>query len=108
MVSTRFEFLDGKKIETNQYAATAHERPLQGGRDEDHQNTRHMRGGLPGVFFSYDISPMRIVNKQEYRSHFGAFVMQVVATIGGVLTVAAVLDRGIYEVDQVLKRKKDQ
>ncbi|KAG5370323.1 ER-derived vesicles protein [Yarrowia sp. C11] len=108
VVSTRFEFLNGKKIETNQYAATAHERPLQGGRDEDHQNTRHMRGGLPGVFFSYDISPMRIVNKQEYRSHFGAFVMQVVATIGGVLTVAAVLDRGIYEVDQVLKRKKDQ
>lgn len=108
VVSTRFEFLDGSKIETNQYAATAHERPLQGGRDEDHRNTKHQKGGLPGVFFSYDISPMRIVNKQEYRSNFGAFVMQVVATIGGVLTVAAVLDRGIYEVDQALKRKKDQ
>ena len=55
------------------------------------------RGGIPGVFFSYDISPMKVINKEERTKTFAGFLTGVCAVIGGTLTVAAAIDRGVYE-----------
>ncbi len=54
-------------------------------------------GGIPGVFFSYDISPMKVINKEERTKTFPGFLTGVCAVIGGTLTVAAAIDRGVYE-----------
>ncbi|GMG21369.1 unnamed protein product [Ambrosiozyma monospora] len=43
VVNTRFEFLDGQKFETNEFSVTQHDRPIHGGRDDDHPNTLHAR-----------------------------------------------------------------
>jgi hypothetical protein len=106
VVATRYERLSGKTTETNQYSVTSHERRLMGGRDEDHPHTMHSRGGIPGVFFSYDISPMKVINREQRGKSFGSFLTGICAIVGGVLTVAAVIDRGVWEADKALRRKK--
>ncbi|KAK9478778.1 endoplasmic reticulum vesicle transporter-domain-containing protein [Lipomyces japonicus] len=107
VVSTRFEKLSGSSLDTNQYSVTTHERAIIGGRDEDHPNTMHARGGIPGVFFSYDISPMKVINHEERLKTFASFLIGACAVVGGVLAVAAAIDRGVWEADKALGRKKD-
>lgn len=58
---------------------------------------QQISGGIPGVFFSYDISPMKVINKEERTKTFAGFLTGVCAVIGGTLTVAAAIDRGVYE-----------
>ncbi|MCJ1404679.1 hypothetical protein MMC11_007905 [Xylographa trunciseda] len=86
-------------IETHQYSVTSHKRSLGGGSDaaEGHKERLHARGGIPGVFFSYDISPMKVVNREQRSKSFVGFLTGVCAVIGGTLTVAAAIDRGVYE-----------
>ena len=57
----------------------------------------HNRGGIPGIFFSYDISPMKVINRESRPKTFTGFLTGVCAVIGGTLTVAAAIDRGLYE-----------
>ena len=61
-------------------------------------------GGIPGIFFSYDISPMKVINKEERTKTFAGFLTGVCAVIGGTLTVAAAIDRGVYEGATRLKK----
>lgn len=109
VVATRVEFLDNKRppVDTNQVSVITHDRPVVGGRDDDHQNTMHARGGVPGVFFHFDISPMKIINREEYAKTWSGFILGVVSSIAGVLTVGAVLDRSVWAAEQVLRGKKD-
>ncbi|VEU22652.1 DEKNAAC103432 [Brettanomyces naardenensis] len=106
VVNTRFEYLDGEVLETNEFSATQHDRPLRGGRDDDHPNTIHARGGIPGVFFYFDISPMKIINREEHKKTWSAFVLSVCSAIAGVLTVFSVLDKTIWAAHKLLKEKK--
>ena len=64
--------------------------------DEGHQERLHAQGGIPGVFFNYDISPMKVINREARPKTFAGFLTGVCAIIGGTLTVAAALDRGLY------------
>jgi hypothetical protein len=84
-------------LETHQYSVTSHSRSLSGGSDKDHPDTLHARGGIPGVFFSYDISPMKVVNREVRERTFLGMLTGICAIIGGTLTVATVVDRGLYE-----------
>ncbi|MCJ1338785.1 hypothetical protein MMC09_004074 [Bachmanniomyces sp. S44760] len=96
-------------VETHQYSVTSHKRSLAGGSDEGegHKERLHARGGIPGVFFSYDISPMKVINREERSKTFAGFLTGVAAVIGGTLTVAAAIDRGVYEgVSRVKKLHK--
>ncbi|KAG7842221.1 hypothetical protein KL942_000959 [Ogataea angusta] len=107
VVNTRYEFLDGRKVETNQFSATQHDRPFRGGRDEDHPNTIHAQGGLPGVFFHFEISPLKIINREQYNKTWSAFALGACAVVSGVLTVFTLLDRTIWAANRMLKDKKD-
>ncbi|KAL9083250.1 MAG: hypothetical protein Q9165_008603 [Trypethelium subeluteriae] len=93
-------------IETHQYSVTSHKRSLTGGSDanEGHKERLHARGGIPGVFFSYDISPMKVINREARAKSFTGFLVGVCAVVGGTLTVAAAVDRALYEgVNRVRK-----
>lgn len=107
VVSTRYEFLNHTILETNQFSATKHDRPLAGGKDEDHQHTVHSRGGHPAVFFNMEISPIKVINREEYAKSWGSFVLSVCSAIGGVLTIGAVLDKTVYEANKVIRQKKN-
>lgn len=106
VVNSRFEYLDGDVLETNEFSATEHDRPLKGGRDDDHPNTIHARGGLPGLYFYFDISPMKIINREANKKTWSAFCLSVCSAIAGVLTVFSLLDRTIWTAHRYLKEKK--
>lgn len=93
-------------VETHQYSVTSHKRALAGGNDaaEGHKERLHAHGGIPGVFFSYDISPMKVINREARPKTFAGFLTGVCAVIGGTLTVAAAIDRGLYEGSTRLKK----
>ncbi|CAK9441800.1 uncharacterized protein LODBEIA_P56680 [Lodderomyces beijingensis] len=108
IVSTRFESLDGKhKVDTNQFSVITHDRPLAGGKDDDHKHTLHARGGVPSVAFHFDISPLKIINREKYAKTWSGFVLGVVSSIAGVLMVGALLDRSVFAAQQAMKGKKD-
>lgn len=106
VVNTRFEYINGDMIETNEFSASQHNRPLTGGRDDDHPNTFHARGGIPGLFFYFDISPLKIINREEYNKSFSAFLLSLCSAIAGILTVGAILDRTIWSARKFIKEKK--
>lgn len=97
---------DTGSIETHQYSVTSHKRSFRGGDDseEGHSERVHASGGIPSVFFNYDISPMKVINREARTKTFAGFLTGVCAVIGGTLTVAAAVDRGLYE--GVAKMKK--
>ena len=109
VVATRFEYLTNYKppLETNQYSAIFHNRPLIGGKDEDHQHTLHSRGGLPGVFLHFDISPLKIINREQYAKSWSGFVLGVVSSIAGVLMIGSLLDRSVWAAEKAIRGKKD-
>lgn len=96
-----------KSLETFQYSATMHSKPVFGGRDEDHPNTFHSRGGLPGIFISFEMSPLKVINRKEYRMTWTSFLLNAISSIGGVFAVATVLDRMTYRTMQYVRSKKD-
>ena len=91
--------ISSRSIETHQYSVTSHKRSVLGGNDaaEGHRERLHAQGGIPAVFFNYDISPMKVVNREVRAKTFTGFLTGVCAIIGGTLTVAAAVDRGLYE-----------
>ncbi|TKA58258.1 hypothetical protein B0A49_11786 [Cryomyces minteri] len=88
-------------IESHQYSVTSHKRSLSGGSDaqEGHKERLHARGGIPG-----DISPMKVINREARSKSFSGFLVGVCAVIGGTLTVAAAIDRALYEGTQRVKK----
>lgn len=90
---------EGGSIEAHQYSVTSHKRSIDGGDDsaEGHKERVHASGGIPGVFFNYDISPMKVINREARPKTFTGFLTGVCAIIGGTLTVAAAVDRALYE-----------
>lgn len=98
------------EVETHQYSVTMHQRNLAGGSDGDnkggHEERTHARGGLPGVFVEYDISPIKVINRQVRPKSFVNFLTAACAAIGGTLTVAAAVDRLVYEGQQRTKRSQ--
>lgn len=98
VVSTNFVYLNGDEIPSHQYSVTRYERNLKEGnapgRDEHgrmcfatrRQNrydadtadmTSHGMMGSPGVFFNYEISPMKVFHT-ETRQSFAHFLTSCV------------------------------
>jgi len=83
LVPTNFVSLSGEKISTHQYAVT-----------DNAKNVMVKRGelsGLPGVFLVYEFNPF-MVEKREKRIPFTHFITSVCAILGGVFTVASVIN----------------
>lgn len=106
VVATRIEPKGVEAVETNQYSVTSHQRSILGGSDDDHPHTLHTRGGVPGVYFSYDISPLKVISRQERTKSVATFLTGLCAIVGGVVTIFAIVDRGVWEADKALRRKK--
>lgn len=59
-----------------------------------------------GVFFMYDLSPM-MVQMTEHRRSLTHFLTGVCAIVGGVFTVAGMVDGMLYHSTRALKKKID-
>lgn len=95
VVPTRYEKLNGQSINTNQYSVATHKKPV---------TQKLGDNGLPGVFFMFEISPI-LVQLKESRRSFMHFVTGVCAIIGGIFTVAGMIDSIIFSFQQWQKRQ---
>ncbi|GAA6003348.1 retrograde cargo receptor ERV46 [Rhodotorula paludigena] len=98
VVSTKFEFLDGRELRTHQYSVTQYERDLSNKSPHDKaggHSTMHGYAGVPGLFFNYEISPLQVIHR-ETRQSLAHFLTSTCAIIGGVLTIAGVVDSLVY------------
>jgi len=94
VVPTLYNYLDGTVVDTNQFSVTEHFRTVK----------KQEGSGLPGVFIFYELSPI-MVKFTETRKPFPHFLTQLCAIIGGVFTVAGMIDRLIYGAMKQLEKK---
>ncbi|ESO99176.1 hypothetical protein LOTGIDRAFT_142052 [Lottia gigantea] len=97
IVPTTYTNLRGKTVYTNQFSVTKHSKTVGGGMGET---------GLPGVFFMYELSPMMVKYTEKQRS-FMHFLTGVCAIIGGIFTVAGLIDSMIYHSARAIQKKID-
>lgn len=106
IVPTRYEYLDRMVVETAQFSATFHDRPLHGGADQDHPTTLHTRGGFPGLFVLFEMSPLKVINREQHAQTWSGFILNCITSIGGVLAVGTVLDKITYKAQRSIWGKK--
>ncbi|CAL0317875.1 unnamed protein product [Lupinus luteus] len=94
VVPTTYTDEDGHTIQSNQFSVTEHSR------------TGDRIQYVPGVFFFYDLSPIKVVSTLEHNS-FLHFVTNVCAIVGGVFTVSGILDSFIYHGQKAIKKKME-
>ncbi len=97
VVPTTYVYADGKMIESCQYSVT-----------DQFKSAHDPSKGfvLPGVFIIYDISPI-MVKFTEKRPTFTYFLTSLCAIVGGVFTVAGIVDSVLYQVGGSMGRRGD-
>jgi hypothetical protein len=95
VVGTRAVLLDGTLVRSNQYAATFHEQKIYGSILQ-----------LPGLYIHYDISPLLITYTQTKRT-LAQFLTAVCGLVGGILTMAKLLDAFVYRAEKQLRQKRE-
>ena len=99
IVPTAYKYLSPfkKDISTNQYSVVDHFKAL---------NPKNNKLGvdLPGVFFFYDLSPIK-VEISEYRISFMRFLAETCASVGGVFAVSGIIDKVVYKGGLVIRKK---
>eukprot|EP01062_Namystynia_karyoxenos_P074261 TRINITY_DN71134_c0_g1_i1.p1 TRINITY_DN71134_c0_g1~~TRINITY_DN71134_c0_g1_i1.p1 ORF type:complete len:418 (+),score=146.60 TRINITY_DN71134_c0_g1_i1:97-1254(+) len=97
VVPTRFERLNGDHLETNQYSVSEHFR-----------RRTPANQVVPGVFFIYDLSPIKVHIKETHaHKSFLHFLTSLCAAVGGVFTVAGLIDSLLYHGHSRLAGKGD-
>ncbi|CAH0404761.1 unnamed protein product [Chilo suppressalis] len=86
IVPTMFVKLDKSVLHTNQFSVTRHQKSVSNVNSES---------GMPGAFFSYELSPLMVKYTEKERS-IGHFATNICAIIGGVFTVAGIFDTLLY------------
>jgi hypothetical protein len=94
VVPTNYHYLDGKVIDTNQFSVTEHFRTVKKTEGQ----------GLPGVFIFYELSPI-MVQFTETQKSLAHFLTQLCAILGGVFTVAGMIDRIVYGAIKQIEKK---
>lgn len=82
-------------VESNQYSVTWHSKgtPVM----DDGQ-------GIPGIFFNYEIAPLLVKISQEEKSLMH-FLTNTCAIVGGVFTVASLVDAFIYQSTCMVRKR---
>ncbi|KAJ1759439.1 ER-derived vesicles protein erv46 [Coemansia sp. RSA 1807] len=96
IVGSEVRFLNGTVLRSNQYSATEFVRG-------DARAAVSRR--TPGLFVMFDISPMRVIYTEHQRS-LGSFLTSVCAIVGGIFTVARLVDGVVFRAERVLKEKR--
>ncbi|XP_012262644.2 endoplasmic reticulum-Golgi intermediate compartment protein 3 isoform X2 [Athalia rosae] len=95
IVPTTYVRLDGSTLLTNQFSVTRHFRQMSLFKGDS---------GMPGIFFSYELSPLMVKYTEKEKS-FGHFATNLCAIVGGVFTVAGLIDAALYHSVRAIQRK---
>lgn len=98
IVPTVYVPKDGSKIiHTNQFSVTTHQKSAMAISGES---------AMPGVFFSYELSPL-MVKYTEKDNSFSHFLVNICGIIGGIFTVAGLVDGILHRVERQIRRKME-
>ncbi len=97
VVPTTYARADGSVFLTNQYSVTRHKKVV---------SLLSGESGMPGVFFSYELAPFMVKYSEKEKS-FGHFATGLCAIIGGVFTVAGILDKLVYSSAKMVQKKME-
>ncbi|KAI3675853.1 hypothetical protein L1987_85449 [Smallanthus sonchifolius] len=95
VVPTIYTSIRGYTIQSNQFSVTEHYKTPEVG-----------RRNLPGVFFFYDLSPIKVTFTETHIS-FLHFTTNVCAIVGGIFTVAGIVDSFVYHGHKALRKKME-
>jgi hypothetical protein len=95
LVPTTFVAEDGNVFLTNQFSVTRHQKVV---------SIMSGESGMPGVFFSYELAPFMVKYSAKEKS-FGHFATGLCAVVGGVFTVAGILDKLVYNSARIIQKK---
>jgi len=95
IVPTTYVRADGSTLLTNQFSVTRHSKKV---------SLLTGESGMPGIFFNYELSPL-MVKYTEKANSFGHFATNTCAIIGGVFTVAGLIDSLLYHSVRAIQRK---
>lgn len=95
IVPTAYVKKDGEIINANQFSVTKHRKVI---------SIMSGESGMPGIFFQYELSPLMVKYTERSRS-FGHFATNVCAIIGGVYTVAGLIDTLLYHSVKLIQKK---
>ncbi|KAL4557621.1 hypothetical protein LXL04_035806 [Taraxacum kok-saghyz] len=96
VVPTLYTDDSGHSIQSNQFSVTEHFKGAEIGRLQT----------LPGVFFFYELSPIKVTFTEEHVS-FLHFLTNVCAIVGGIFTVSGILDSFIYHGQKAITKKME-
>ncbi|KAH8514643.1 hypothetical protein H0E87_007461 [Populus deltoides] len=94
VVPTIYTDIRGRTVHSNQYSATEHFK----------KSELTPLDSLPGVYFFYDFSPIKVIFKEEHIS-FLHFMTSICAIIGGIFTIAGIIDSFIYYGQRAITKK---
>lgn len=94
IVPTSYVKKDGSILVANQFSVTKHMKVISVVAGES---------GMPGTFFQYELSPLMVKYTERSRS-FGHFLTNICAIIGGVYTVAGLIDSLLYHSYKLMKK----
>lgn len=98
IVPTLFVSADGSRIvNTNQFSVTTHQKSATSSSGES---------AMPGVFFSYELSPL-MVKYTEKSNSLSHFLVNICGIIGGIFTVASLLDGVLHKVERKIQKKME-
>ncbi|XP_010535613.1 PREDICTED: endoplasmic reticulum-Golgi intermediate compartment protein 3-like [Tarenaya hassleriana] len=97
VVPTVYTDARGHTIQSNQFSVTEHFQGTEAGR---------MMQPLPGVFFFYDLSPIKVMFTEQH-VEFLHFLTNVCAIVGGIFTVSGIIDSFVYHGQRAIKKKME-
>nr|XP_048336826.1 endoplasmic reticulum-Golgi intermediate compartment protein 3-like isoform X3 [Ziziphus jujuba var. spinosa] len=97
VVPTIYTNVRGRSVYSNQYSVTEHFKSFENAHSQS----------LPGVFFFYDLSPIKVGDIQEEHVPFLHFLTHICAIIGGIFSVAGIIDSFIYYGQRAMKKKME-
>lgn len=95
IVPTTYEDLDRRVVDRTQFSVTRHSKIASILSGEQ---------GMPGFFLIYELSPM-MIRYSEKRKSFLHFLTGLCAIIGGIFTVAGLIDALIYHSSVAIQQK---
>ncbi|PWN45193.1 ER to Golgi transport-related protein [Ceraceosorus guamensis] len=107
VVPTEYHLLSGERLKSHQYSVTTYERDLSPGAQAaaaagvpsaSHTTPHHVThgfAGVPGVYINFDPSALRIIHT-ETRPSLAHFLTSTCAIVGGILTLAGLVDMILY------------
>lgn len=100
VVPTTYTYRGGRALASSQFSATTNSQKV------NMAEARQRGAGTPGLYVSYDMSPIAITYR-EYQRTFAHFLTGVCAIVGGIFTITSLFDKAVYRGIHSLKEKVD-